>query len=141
MEKVFGTGATKLAIELEERTEKERGLKSSFSDSGSGSDIELTVSTPAKDQRKKRERNNIKFGDISGIFGLIAQHDISSEGEPSGGTNKEVKKPRLEESMETEEYVEGKEEESEFKENEEFQLGVRGPISDKGGGGSPERDH
>ena len=43
--------------------------------------------------------------------------------------------------METEEYVEGKEEESEFKENEEFQLGVRGPISDKGGGGSPERDH
>ena len=47
----------------------------------------------------------------------------------------------LEESMETEEYVEGKEEESEFKENEEFQLGVRGPISDKGGGGSPERDH
>ena len=141
LEKVFGTGATKLAIELEERTEKERGLKSSFSDSGSGSDIELTVSTPAKDQRKKRERNNIKFGDISGIFGLIAQHDISSEGEPSGGTNKEVKKPRLEESMETEEYVEGKEEESEFKENEEFQLGVRGPISDKGGGGSPERDH
>ena len=58
-----------------------------------------------------------------------------------GGINKEVKKPRLEGSMETEEYVEGKEEESEFKENEEFQLGVHGPISDKGGGGSPERDH
>ena len=137
MEKVFGPGATKLAMELEEVTEKEGGISDSVSDSES----ELTFSTPAKEQRKKRERDSLKFGDISGISGLKAQHDISSEGEPSGGTNKEVKKPRLEGSMETEEYVEGKEEESEFKENEEFQLGVRGPISDKGGGGSPERDH
>ena len=72
---------------------------------------------------------------------MIAQHDISSEGEPSGGTNKEVKKPRLEGSILTEEYEEGNEEESELKENEEFQLGDRGPNSDKGGGGSPELDH
>ena len=138
LEKVFGTGATKLAMELEEKTEKEGGL---ISDSGSGSDNELKFSTPAKDQRKKRERNNIKFGDISGISGLTAQHDISSEGEPSGGTNNEVKKPRLAESMETEEYEEGKEEESDLKENDEFSLGDRGPIDEKGGGGSPERDH
>ena len=72
---------------------------------------------------------------------MKAQHDISSEGEPSGTTNKEVKKPRLEESMETEEFEEGKEEESELKENEVFQLGDRGPNNDKGGGGSLERDH
>ena len=78
-------------MELEVGTEKEGGLKSSISDSVSDSDNELTFSTPAKDQRKKRERNNIKFGDISGISGLKAQHDISSEGEHSGGTNKEVK--------------------------------------------------
>ena len=43
--------------------------------------------------------------------------------------------------METEEYAEDKEEELELKENEEFQLGDRGPNSDKGGGGSPELDH
>ena len=90
--------------------------------------------------RKKSERNNIKFGDISGISGLKAQHDISSEGEPSGGTNKEVKKPRLAEAMETE-YAEGEEEVSEKNKNDEFQLGDHGPNSDKGGGGSPERDH
>ena len=120
---------------------EEGGVKSSISDSVSDSDNELAFSTPAKEKRKKRERNNIKFGDISGISGIKAQHDISSEGEPSGGINNEVKKPRLAESMETGEYSEGKEEESELKENDEFSLGDRGPISDKGGGGSPERDH
>ena len=105
-EKVFGPGATKLAMELEEETEKEGGAKSSISDSVSDSENELTFSTPAKEQRKKRERNSIKFGDLSGISGLKAQHDISSEGEQSGETNKEVKKPRLAGSMKTEEYAE-----------------------------------
>ena len=141
LEKVFGSGATKLAKKLDEGIGEEGGPKSSISDSVSDSDNELAFSTPAKEQRKKRERNNIKFGDISGISGLIAQHDISSDGEPQGGTDKEVKKPRLAESMDTEEFAEGKEEESELKENDEFSLGDRGPISDKGGGGSPERDH
>ena len=128
-------------MELEEGTEKEGGCKSSFSGSVSDSENELTFSTPAKEQRKKRERNSIKFGDLSGISGLKAQHDISSEGEQSGETNKEVKKPRLAGSMKTEEYTEGIDEESELKENEEFELGDRGPNSDKGGGGSPEQDH
>merc|ERR1711867_82397 len=86
-------------MELYEGTGEEGGSKSSISDSVSDSESELTFSTPAKEQRKKRERNNTKFGDISGISGLKAQHDISSEGEPSGGTNKEVKKPRLAESI------------------------------------------
>merc|ERR1711867_77410 len=106
-------------MELYEGTGEEGGSKSSISDSVSDSESELTFSTPAKEQRKKRERNSTKFGDISGISGLKAQHDISSEGELSGGTNKEVKKPRLAESMGTVEYAEGIEEESELKENEE----------------------
>ena len=134
------------------RLERGTGNEGSISDSASDSDselmdgTELTFSTPAKEQRKKRER---KFGDMSGISGLKAQHDISSEGEPSGGTNKEVKKPRLAESMgteffiypRTEEYEEDKDEVSETNDEEEVPLGDRGPNSDKGGGGSPERDH
>ena len=120
---------------------KEGGTKSSFSDSVSDSDNELTFSTPAQEQRKKRERNT-KFGDISGISGLKAQHDISSEGETSGGTDKEVKKPRLSGSMESEtipmEVIEGKGEVSETNENQRVLLEDSCPISDKGGGGSPE---
>ena len=143
LEKVFGPGATELAMRLERGTGKEGSLKSGISDSISDSDneltdgTELTFSTPAKEQRKKRER---KFGDMSGISGLKAQHDISSEGEPSGGTNKEVKKPRLAESMGTKED-EKKNEVFETNEEDEFPLGDRGPNSDKGDGGSPERDH
>ena len=42
--------------------------------------------------------------------------------------------------METGEDAEGKEEESELKENDEFSLGDSGPYSDKGGVRSPERE-
>ena len=119
LEKVFGSGATKLAMRLERGTGNEGSPKSSISDSVSDLDSESTVSTPAKEQRKKRER---KFGDISGIPELKAQHDLSSEGEPSGGTNKEVKKPRLTENLGTEEYEEGNEEESELKKMRSFNL-------------------
>ena len=62
---------------------------------------------------------------ISGISGLKAQHDISSEGEPSGGTNKEVKKPRLAEDVGTKEYEEDKDEVSETNNEEEVPLGER----------------
>ena len=41
----------------------------------------------------------------------------------------------------TEEYEEDKDEVSETNDEEEVPLGDRGPNSDKGGGGSPERDH
>ena len=109
LEKVFGPGATELAMRLERGTGREGSISDSVSDSDNEltDGTELTFSTPAKEQRKKRER---KFGDISGISGFEAQHDISSEGDPSGGTNKEVKKPRLAESMGTEEYEEDKDE-------------------------------
>ena len=76
LEKVFGPGATRLAIEFQGDKDK---LISSSSDS-SDLDENFSESTPAKDQRKKRGRRNKKFGDLSGISEVIIN---------------EPKKPRL----------------------------------------------
>ena len=43
-------------------------------------------------------RKNIKFGNPSSIEGVMDNHGASSEGEHSGESSKEVKKPRLGES-------------------------------------------
>ena len=43
-------------------------------------------------------RKNIKFGNPSSIAGIMDNHGASSEGEHSGESSKEVKKPRLGES-------------------------------------------
>ena len=63
LEKVFGPGATMLAAEFQEDKDE---LNLSSSDT-SEVDENIGISTPAKDQRKKRARRNIKFGNISGI--------------------------------------------------------------------------
>ena len=76
LEKVFGPGATRLAIEFQGDKD---GLISSSSDT-SDLDDNISESTPAKDQRKKRARRNLKFGDLSGISEVIKS---------------ESKKPRL----------------------------------------------
>ena len=76
LEKVFGPGATRLAIEFQGDKNE---LISSSSDS-SDLDENISESTPAKDQRKKRGRRNRKFGDLSGISEVIIN---------------EPKKPRL----------------------------------------------
>ena len=67
LEKVFGPGATRLAIEFQGDKEE---LVSSSSDT-SDLDDNISESTPAKHQRKKRARRNIKFGDLSGISEVI----------------------------------------------------------------------
>ena len=76
LEKVFGPGATRLALEFQ--GDKDEVLSSS----SDASDLEdnISESTPAKDQRKKRARRSVKFGDLSGISEVITL---------------EYKKPRL----------------------------------------------
>ena len=87
LERVFGRGATMLAIEFE------GGSKSpSSSDSSSDSEGGMSVSTPDRDDvRKKRLRveRYESFGDLSGISG-VGGHQLSS----SDGFG-DVKKPRL----------------------------------------------
>ena len=63
----------------------------------------LNISTPAKDQRKKRGRKIINFGSFNNIEGIKDNHGVSSEGEHSEGAIKEVKKPRLGEGRNTQE--------------------------------------
>ena len=76
LEKVFGPGATRLAIKFQ--GDKDEVISSS-SDT-SDVDDNINESTPAKEQRKKRARRNLKFGDLSGISEVIKN---------------ECKKPRL----------------------------------------------
>ena len=76
MEKVFGPGATRLAIEFQGDKDEVISSSSDISDV----DDNISESTPAKEQRKKRARRNLKFGDLSGISEVIKN---------------ESKKPRL----------------------------------------------
>ena len=104
LETVFGPGATLLARELESNSDK-RG-ESKVSDTELDSDSEVVqgnVSTPPKDQRKKRVRNNMKLGHPSSIQDMKDNHNVSSEEEHSEEAIKEVKKPRLGESRDTRE--------------------------------------
>ena len=55
----------------------------------------MNASTPSKEQRKKRVRNNFKFGDSNSIQEIKDKSGASSEGEHSEEAAKEVKKPRL----------------------------------------------
>ena len=76
LEKVFGPGATRLAIEFQGDKDEVISSSSDISDV----DDNISESTPAKEQRKKRARRNLKFGDLSGISEVIKN---------------ESKKPRL----------------------------------------------
>ena len=76
LEKVFGPGATRLAIEFQGDKDEVISSSSDISDV----DDNISESTPAKEQRKKRARRNLKFGDLSGISEVIKN---------------ECKKPRL----------------------------------------------
>ena len=100
MEVVFGPGATLLAKELENNSDKKEEIITSDTEQNSDNEIEhMDASTLAKDQRKKRVRKNIKCGDLSSIEGVLDNQSASSEEEHS----EEVKKPRLRESSETHE--------------------------------------
>ena len=93
LERVFGRGATMLAIEFEGGSKS-----SSSSDSSSDSEEGMSVSTPDReDVGKKRMRvgRDERFGDLSGISG-VGDHQLScSEGEISEDGLSDVKKPRL----------------------------------------------
>ena len=87
LENVFGPGATLLAKELENNSDKRGEQKKSDTELNTDSEVEhRDASTPSKDQRKKRGRKNIIVRD---------------EGEHSEETVKELKKPRLGKSSET----------------------------------------
>ena len=103
LERVFGPGATRLAKDLGINSDKKE--EDTRSDTEISSDYELeqvNVSTPVRDQRKKRVRNNLNLEDLRNIQG-IKDHGVSSEGEHSEEAVKEVKKPRLGKSSETRE--------------------------------------
>ena len=91
LEKVFGPGATMLAIEFQEEKDE---LSVSSSET---SDVEenIGISTPTKDQRMKRVRSNIKFGNLSGISEVRDSLQVSSDGEQFEVTKNDFKKPRL----------------------------------------------
>ena len=96
LEMVFGPGATMLANELESNSDKRKELQISDTQVNSDNEVELVnVSTPSKDQRKKRVRKNINLGDINSIKGIKDNSAVSSEEENSGEATNEVKKPRL----------------------------------------------
>ena len=101
---MFGPGATLLAKELGSNSDQREELKISDTEPSSDSEVENgNVSTPAKDQRKKRVRNNMKLGDLSSTQGSKDNLGESSEEEHSEETTKEVKKPRLGGSSESQE--------------------------------------
>ena len=70
-----------LAIELDGNSNTREELKISEIELNSDSEVELVnVSTPAKEQRKKRVRKKINFGNVGVIQGKD-NHGVSSEGE------------------------------------------------------------
>ena len=92
LERVFGQGATMLAIEFEGGSGERGESKDSISDASSDSEVDVTaISTPSK----KRIRGGMNFGNLSGISGLKATHELSSDDESSLDPDNEVKKPRL----------------------------------------------
>ena len=129
---------------MEINSDKREELETSDIEQNSDSEVELVnASTPSKDQRKKRVRNSIKFGDLGSIQGIKDNSGLSSEGDnPEEATN-EVKKPRLGgESSESreEDNTEGLEEKDKISEallnlHEEVPLGDPGPDTTKEDGG------
>ena len=96
LETVFGPGATLLAKKLGSYSDKREELKLSDTEINSDNEVKhVKASTPLKEQRKKRVRNNINSGDLGSIQGTEDNSDVSSEGEHSEEATKEVKKPRL----------------------------------------------
>ena len=96
LERVFGQGATMLALEFEGGTGGTAESKESSSEQSSEEEEDVSASTPSRDEvGKKRLRGKTKFGDISGISGLKGNHELSSDGETSEDADNEVKKPRL----------------------------------------------
>ena len=92
LERVFGQGAKMLAIEFEGGSGERGESKDSISDASSDSEVDVTaISTPSK----KRIRGGMNFGNLSGISGLKATHELSSDDESSLDLDNEVKKPRL----------------------------------------------
>ena len=122
LENVFGAGATQLAKNLESNSDKMEELEISDEEINLDSEVEhLNISTPVKDQRKKRGRKKINFGSLNTIEGIKGNHGessktqeeenhgVSSEGEHSEEVVKENKKPRLGESNETQTHEESSE--------------------------------
>ena len=97
LERVFGTGATLLAIEFEGMGELRRETQASSEDSSTDSDEEMQVSTPTRDELgKKRDRTgaSVSFGNLSEISEVKA-HELSSSGEEFEEFGSDIKKPRI----------------------------------------------
>ena len=129
---------------MEINSDKREELETSDIEQNSDSEVELVnASTPSKDQRKKRVRNSIKFGDLGSIQGIKDNSGAPSEEENFEEATNEVKKPRLGgESSESreEDNTEGLEEKDKISEallnlHEEVPLGDPGPDTTKEDGG------
>ena len=114
LERVFGLGATKLAIEFEERSDGARADHNLSDSSSSDTDMSIPASsTPGREKsRNKRSRGGVKdnFGDLSNIT-RQAEQDSSGE-ESDGVTDWDSKKPRLE-GLETDQNSSDEETENE----------------------------
>ena len=93
---MFGQGATLLAIEFEGGYNGMVEVEESSSESSSESGEDMSISTPSREEiGKKRVRGGISFGNLSGISGLKASHEVSSERESSDDLENDVKKLKL----------------------------------------------
>ena len=89
----------------------EGGTRDSFDESSSESEKEISVSTPARDElRKKRDRTgaSVSFGNLSGISRVGAGQELSSsEGEQFEDGGNEVKKQKVASGNHVDESKEG----------------------------------
>ena len=92
LERIFGGGATKLAIEFEGTSLSESVHNMSESSSDHDDDSDVVASTPKKRMRDSKE----KFGNLSSI----SEGDISGEGSENGLEKCESKKQKVELSEE-----------------------------------------
>ena len=92
LERIFGGGATKLAIEFEGASLSESVHNMSESSSDHDDDSDVVASTPKKRMRDSKE----KFGNLSSI----SEGDISGEGSENGLEKCESKKQKVELSEE-----------------------------------------
>ena len=157
LERVFGQGATRLAIEFEggETGKSGESEVSSLDFSSDSDDVDATaISTPARDDlSKKRARGGTSFGNLSGISDLKAKHELSSLSESSDSSEipdidaKKLKLARedLEEGSDFADplgvvsiEMNGGVLASEVELHEEVPLEDPGPSTDEGGKFSPE---
>jgi hypothetical protein len=128
LERIFGSGATRLAIEFEGMANVESVHNLSDRSSGDGSTLEVSSTPTREGQTKKRLRGGegASFGNLSSISG----EDSSSGGESEEGFG-ELKKQKLgdsEKEISDEEAVKEMDGEMEAQQSVETEQGQVSPV-------------